>query len=135
MPRFFPLLLALALCAGCTSPRAASAPPGVRLSVQPAPIAPGDSLVLVLENASADPVGYNLCASGLERREAGAWRPVPSQRVCTMELRTLDPGGEARYTLPLPEGLPAGEYRAVTGVENLPRGERTGVASEPFRVG
>lgn len=92
-----------------------------------ATVSQGGALELALRNGSPDPIGYNLCASGLERRSEDGWRAVPSTRVCTMELRTLAPGGVARFRAP-PEGLPPGEYRALTRVDGAP-GE---VRSEPF---
>jgi hypothetical protein len=128
------LALGLIVAAGCAPVRTAPASPEIQLAVERSATSPGDSLVLVLENSSGAPVGYNLCASGLERRQGGEWQVVPSDRVCTMELRTLSPGAQTRYPLaPSPE-LPPGEYRAVTGVERLTTGERLVVVSEPFRV-
>ena len=50
------------------------------------------SLELLLRNGSAQAIGYNLCASTLERRSGDGWQPVASQRVCTMELRLLGRG-------------------------------------------
>jgi hypothetical protein len=87
------------------------------------------SVELQLRNDSRRTLGYNLCASSLERRIGQAWQPVASQRICTMELRSLAPGEEARYSLPLGQ-LPAGEYRATTRVEGLP----AAVATEPFHL-
>lgn len=130
------LLLAILLASACT---ATQSPPGegaVTLRAQPAAVSAGDSLELVLENGLAEPVGYNLCTSALEWRRGEAWEAVASDRVCTMELRILEPGQEARFTFAMPQRpqLPAGEYRAVTGVEHMTSGGRTEVASEPFRV-
>lgn len=88
------------------------------------------ALELALHNGSAKPIGYNLCASGLERRSEGGWQAVPSTRVCTMELRTLAPGRAARFSAPL-GSPPPGEYRVVTGIDGHPAGK---VSSEPFIV-
>ena len=82
-----------------------------------------------LRNDSQRALGYNLCTSSLERRIGQAWQQVPSQRICTMELRSLTPGEEARYSIAL-TGLPPGEYRATTRVEGLP----AAVTTEPFQL-
>ena len=131
------LASALAIVLGtyaCTSMHPATSSSDVRLRIEPTAAAPGDSVALVLDNGSAEIVGYNLCTTTLDRRSGEAWEPVASDRVCTMELRMLQPGQEARITLALPADLAPGEYRAVTGVERMDAGERTGVATEPFQV-
>lgn len=94
----------------------------------------GDSVELVLENRSSEPVGYNLCVSDLERSRDGDWVPVPEDRVCTLELRTLPPGEEDRFGLTLLQGLDPGEYRFSTRVERLETGERALLVGEVFRV-
>ena len=106
-------------CAACASP-------GVTLTTT---VSQERSLDLSLRNGSAQAIGYNLCASSLERRSGDRWQPVASQRVCTMELRSLAPGGEARYRVPL-ENVPPGEYRARARIDGTPRE----VATEPFRL-
>lgn len=127
-------LLATLLLGAC-GPSMQSAPgPGLILEVVPDAVSAGDRVELVLGNGTSGTVGYNLCTSALERRAGGGWEAVPSERVCTMELRTLDPGGEDRYSLELPAGLDPGEYRFTTAVEDLDAGSRTDVASDPFVV-
>lgn len=135
--RLLPLAAAAAtllLAAACASTSIATPVSSVRLLVQPASVSAGGTATLVLANGSSADVGYNLCTSGLERRQGDAWSPVPSDRVCTMELRSLAPGAEARYELELPGALPAGEYRALTSVEVQSRNEMLAVTSDPFRV-
>lgn len=105
---------------------AACAPAAVKLD---ATVSQGRILELALHNGSAKPIGYNLCASGLQRRSEDEWQAVPSTRVCTMELRALAPGQVARFSAPMEAPRP-GEYRAVTRVDGGP-GE---VSSEPFLV-
>jgi hypothetical protein len=134
MLRFCTLLLALAAAGGCAYQPAAGTAADVRLHVQPRPAAPGDSLVLVLENASAEPIGYNLCASGLEQRAGDAWRAVREERVCTMELRMLEPGQQARFAFLPPPGLAPGEYRAVTAIERQGAAGLESLASTPFSI-
>ena len=46
-----------------------------------------------------------------------------------MELRSLAPGGEARYRVSL-ENVPPGEYRATARIDGAP----AEVATEPFRL-
>ncbi|HEX6924846.1 MAG TPA: immunoglobulin-like domain-containing protein [Longimicrobiaceae bacterium] len=109
----------LAMCtvltlAACGQGMQAGEASDITLSVEPTSAAPGDSVELVLRNNSSSDVGYNLCSSGLERRVESGWEQVPSDRLCTMELRTLPPGDEARYTLQLPADLAPGEYQAIT---------------------
>jgi hypothetical protein len=87
------------------------------------------SLELRLRNDSNRTLGYNLCTSNVERRNGQSWQAVASQRICTMELRTLPPGKEARYSLTL-EQLAPGEYRVTTRVEGLP-GKLT---TDPFHL-
>lgn len=97
--------------------------------------APGSGRVLLtLENLSSGQVGYNLCTSRLERRDGERWTALPSDEVCTMELRTLDPARSVAYEKDLPPGITPGEYRYVTSVESpLGEGQRV-IASAPFHV-
>lgn len=95
----------------------------------------GDTIVITLSNQSSGNVGYNLCASGLERRNGSSWVPVPAvpERVCTAELRILPPGTDASFRSVYVTPLPPGEYRVTTGVE-IPVGTRTVVSSNSFTV-
>lgn len=113
------LAFVAAACAACASQ-------SVTLT---ATVSQGRSLELLLRNGSAQPIGYNLCASSLERRSGDGWQPVASQRLCTMEVRSLPPGGEARYQLPMVD-VPPGEYRATTRIDVTP----AEVTTEPFRL-
>lgn len=129
----FPVVLLLAAACGPPASRG-SAPEDVRLEVEPGTAAAGDSVTLVLTNGSSAAVGYNLCTSALERRTDDGWEAVPSDRICTMELRTLPAGGEARYSLAVEPGLTAGDYRYRTDVERLDTGARESIASGAFRI-
>lgn len=124
-------LLAICACGPSLQPGESS---DVTLSAEPATVSAGESVTLILRNDSPSEVGYNLCASGLERRAGGSWTPVPSDRVCTMELRMLAAGADARYELELPEGLEVGEYRFTTSVHQLAGGETVPVRSGVVRV-
>lgn len=106
----------------------------VRLNVEPESLSAGDSITLQLSNGSAEPVAYNLCTSELERLSDGEWQAVPSDRVCTMELRSLPGGQRVRYELDLPSDLPAGEYRYRTRVARLDPGEGRMLRSGTFGV-
>ncbi len=126
----------LVLFAACgPSLQAGGAGSAVRLDIEPDRAAPGDSVLLMLTNGSPHAIGYNLCSSGLEAREGDGWNPVPSSRVCTMELRTLEPDETTSYRFDLPAGLAPGEYRFTTTTERLDAGDRIGIRSPPFTVG
>jgi hypothetical protein len=94
----------------------------------------GETITLTLRNGTSEQVGYNLCTSALERESGGAWAPVPTDRMCTMELRTLEPGAEADYPYELPTSLAAGRYRLSAGVTMMGSREQRVVATEPFQV-
>ena len=106
----------------------------VVLRVSPDRVESGAFVHLILRNESDASVGYNLCTSVLERRTTDGWEPVPSERVCTMELRTLSPGERAEYELEIPAGLAEGRYRATTTVERMGAGTRHAVWSDRFQV-
>lgn len=126
--------VAVLLCA-CSSSMQTGDPAGdVTLSVAPERAAPGDSVTLTLDNRSSEQIGYNLCSSGLQQQTAAAWDPVPSDVACTMELRTLEAGGETTYRMALPSTLQEGRYRYVTNIEVMETGGRRGIISGPFRV-
>jgi hypothetical protein len=124
----------IVLLFACTTSLQSGDAADVRLTVEPTPAAAGDSIVLTLDNGTANQIGYNLCTTSLERQTAGGWEVVPSDLVCTMELRTLEPGAEAEYRKALPAGLSAGQYRYRTNVELMPTGGYHAVTSSAFRV-
>lgn len=96
----------------------------------------GATMQLRLHNASSQPIGYNLCTAGLQRRDGGGWTAVqPDDRVCTMELRTLEPNAQTTYAYELPANLPAGEYRVIARLERMREADMRGVVSAPFHVG
>ena len=70
----------------------------------------------------------------MERRVGNAWEAVPSDRICTMELRTLQAGSTTTYRTTLPPGTTAGDYRFITNVELMESGQRRGVTSNIVRV-
>ena len=125
----FILALSIAACSARTNGTAE-----IELRAEPIALQAGDTATIILRNNSNVTLGYNLCPTALERKDGEAWQAIPSDRMCTMELRMLEPGQEARYQYPLPGNLIAGEYRFVTGVNRMPAGDAIGVATEPFRV-
>lgn len=125
------VVAALLLCACSTLQSGAD---NVSLAVDPASAAPGDSITLTLTNGTSTQIGYNLCTTGLERQQGSGWEAVPSDRVCTMELRTLEPGQQTSYRSTLPDPLPPGDYRAFTTVEMMGAGDRVTVRTDTFRV-
>ena len=128
------IMIVLAFTVGCNAMRTTSDPPGVSLRVEPQTVAPGASIELILENESGAQIGYNLCTSALERVVNGTAQAVPSDRICTMELRLLESSQNARYTLQLPADLSAGDYRMVARIERMNSAEMAGVTSNTFRV-
>ena len=92
----------------------------------------GTQVTLTLRNGSPVPVLYNLCSSALQRRSGATWEAVPTDEICTMELRTLESGNSATFEKTLPSTAGPGEYRYVTNVES--EGERVIVTSNPFAV-
>ena len=103
----------------------------VTLSAVPARVGNGGTVTLRLINGSNQTVGYNLCTSALETASGAA---VQTDRICTMELRTLQPGRSANYSYELPGSLPDGRYRFSTGAERMPTGGRTVVRSNTIEV-
>lgn len=133
MKRFLLAVLPVLLvsCSGSLSQEGAS---GVSLSLEPGSPDPGDSVTLVLENGSDAEIGYNLCPSSLTRQAGSDWTVVPSDRMCTMELRMLQPGGTDRFTLQLPDDLKPGTYRFQTIVERTTGGGLETLVTEAFEI-
>ncbi|HEU5481936.1 MAG TPA: hypothetical protein VFU80_02425 [Sphingomicrobium sp.] len=88
-------------------------------------------MTLTLSNGSDRQVGYNLCNSALQ---TSAGRPVPSGRICTMELRTLEPGRTATYSYELPVNMAEGSYRFLTQVEWIGANRSSGIRSNSIEV-
>jgi len=121
--------------AACTlppvAPQAGNSNVAVRLGTERVS---ADVIRLTLDNGASTPVGYNLCTSTLQRRTGSEWIAVPSEDVCTMQLHSLNPGRDATFEKRLPSGLPSGEYRYVTSVENPMGTAQTAIATEPFPI-
>ncbi len=112
--------------------RAAPQPSGEpNLSASPQQVARAATVTLALANGTSEPLGYNLCTSALL---GSAGSPVRTDRVCTMELRTLEPGNTATYPYELPASVGPGSYRFSTSVERMRSGTRTAVTSNEITV-
>ena len=99
------------------------APPGseepqgdISLAAAPARTEAGATVTLTLTNGTDNAIGYNLCTSALQ---TAAGTAVATDRVCTMELRTLQPGRNASYGYELPASLPDGGYRFSTSIDHM----------------
>ena len=103
----------------------------VELSVSPEQTTQDSTLTLTLRNRSEQQLGYNLCTSALET--AGG-REVPTSRVCTMELRTLEPGRTATYRYTLPVNVAQGSYRFAAQVSWMQSNRTSLVRSNAFEV-
>lgn len=103
----------------------------VTLSAAPASTTEGATVTLTLSNGSKEQIGYNLCTSNLE---TSGGQDVPTSRVCTMELRTLEPGRTADYRYELPVNMVDGSYRFSTQVEWMDSGRRGTVRSNSIEV-
>ena len=103
----------------------------ISLTAAPARTAAGETMTLTLRNGSARQIGYNLCTS---RLETAGGRSVPSDRVCTMELRLLGPAQLASYRYELPQRLDAGRYRFTTGIDIPAENAGRVIASNSFEV-
>jgi hypothetical protein len=141
------LLATAALCAlaGCSrgSGTERTSQPVAFSDIAPerARYSPGDTTMITLRNVGVDELQYNLCAYRVERREETAWytaAEVPPERsACVLPAGRLAPGEAVAMAVPLPDGLPPGEYRvrfdwiARAGGERLSPGERS---SRSFRL-
>lgn len=117
---------------GNPAPPTSEDPQGdVSLTASPATTEAGATVTLSLNNSSKEAIGYNLCTSTIENA-AGA--NVRTDRVCTMELRTLQAGQKISYGYALPSSLADGRYRFVAGLETMGTGGRFTVRSNWVEV-
>ena len=115
----------------CTSAMSTGSGQSVMLTAAPS----GTRVMLTLMNHGDSPIGYNLCTSGLQRRDPNDWVDVRTDEVCTMELRTLQPGATATFEKTLPANLTPGTYRYETSVEQPGGGGHVVVATDSFKAG
>ena len=103
----------------------------ITLSVSPEQTTENSTVTLTLRNGSEEQLGYNLCTSALE---TAAGREVPTSRVCTMELRTLEPERTATYRYELPVNVAQGSYRFAAQVNWMASNRTSLVRSDAFEV-
>lgn len=103
----------------------------IGFTASPNRVAPGGTLALTLANRSSAQIGYNLCTSGIQTAAGAA---VQTDRICTMELRTLEPGDSATYAYELPDDLEPGRYRLTTGATRMDSDSQTTVQTGLFEV-
>lgn len=90
------------------------------------------TVLLQLDNGTRETIGYNLCASVLERRDGDSWSAGEAD-VCTMQLLTLNPGSDATYKKK-PASLTPGTYRYTTRVESPLGTAPAPISTPPFDV-
>lgn len=103
----------------------------IAFTVSPDSIPQGGTLTLTLANQTSELLGYNLCTSALQTADGAA---VPTDRVCTMELRTVEPGRDATYDYEMPQDVAPGRYRLTTNIQRMTSGIQTSAVTEPFEV-
>src|SRR5688500_16948220 len=105
--------------------------------------APGATATMTIRNRGRDTLGYNQCSSrSVEQQQGSGWVAHPEpQRMCTMELRLLNPNETQTATTDIPATLPrGGVYRMVLtlGIQRAtPSGQSAGsvrATSQTFRV-
>lgn len=139
----FPTLLLLLGLAACAAPIPTDTPAGDpaefeaggarMLAVERTQYVRGDTARLVLRNVTEETLGYNLCSSWWELRVGSEWRVIEPLRLCTRELRILEPGQTATWDEPITADWRAGEYRFGTTVY-LGTTTATRVHSQTFTV-
>ncbi len=131
------LVLGAAALAACSLPLDADPhPEGVRIAVDRAAYAPGDTVAARLVNDSEATLGYNLCFSTLERQQGAEWIAADEPlMICTADLKALQPGESVAHRRELPAWLESGRYRLRTHVTYpLTGGDRAAVRSAAFTV-
>ena len=104
--------------------------------------APGATVTMTIRNRGRDTLGYNQCSSrSVERQEGADWVPHREpERMCTMELRLLNPNETQTATTDIPATVPrGGVYRMVLTLSRqqaTPSGQTSSVhaTSKTFRV-
>lgn len=119
------LLLLAPFFVSCSAPlpaTPAAAAEAVRLTVEPEE-EDSTGYLLTLENHSRSSLGYNLCASVLERQTGEGWVTVSPLPGCTMEVRALTPGNTDSLIHHRARPLEPGLYRFTTTIER-PLGDK-----------
>lgn len=93
-------------------------PEELKLAVDSRAYAPGEAVVLKLENNTERAISHNLCYATLERRAGGDWNDAQHRfgEVCEDKMHVLEPGESATFTSQLAADLQTGVYRLVARV-------------------
>ena len=136
MRRIFPAALVLAgTLAACTETGTVPEFQDVIFTTERGTYAASDTIVARLANRTHHTIGFNLCMTGLQRLSMGVWSYVDrGEQVCTVQIDTRLPGGEASYREPASRLPGAGTYRLRTSVEAPIGGARLQVVTPPFTV-
>lgn len=120
------LVLSVASCTENHADSTGAAPPEmVKLSAAPTSVPRGGTLTL------REPLGYTLCTSAIEKANG---QTVHIGRICTRELRTLQPGRSASYDYELSPEIAAGRYRILANAERMNSGTHDVTRSNYFDV-
>ena len=141
------MMLVLVAIAGCSPAQgdpetSAASRSSVTITLDRSSYGAGSTARVTLTNGSLIQLGYNQCSSrSFERQEGARWSAVPEpERICTMELRLLNPKETQTFSVTLPSVQP-GTYRLVLNLNR--QGPTAGdpqpntavhAYSEPFRI-
>ena len=103
----------------------------ISLQASPQQVNAGATVQLTLVNSTEQQLGYNLCTSELRAPDGSA---VQTDRVCTMELRVLQPGESTAYSFDLPGVLEDGRYQFTTNVQRMGSGDSSTVTSNSIEI-
>jgi hypothetical protein len=133
-------VLALIALAGCREPVGPSL--GAKFDVLAHDYMQGQQLTARLTNGSLYLLGYNLCFTALERRDANGWTTangtfgLPAGAACTTSLATLEPGASVDYHATVPSNLAMATYRLSTYIELSvrPSSRQLTLTTSPFVI-
>lgn len=133
---WFALLLvtSLGVVGACDDPLT---PEGVSFTVSDTTASTGDTIQLILSNASEHDLGFNLCFAALERGEVVGWISVqryPDNLFCPDVLSRLPSGASTTYSQVIFPFIEPAVYRFRVTIEWPIDGERVPIISERFRV-
>lgn len=131
-----PLVLACAApqgAGGSSSAPADGATNPIAITVDRETYSAGAEVGLRLENRSDSQFGYNACQRRVEREAGSGWITIPEpDRVCTMEIRMLEPHSTKTDRTDLPGALEPGRYRLLISFMQEP--DAGAAPGEPRRV-
>jgi hypothetical protein len=131
-----PLILACAApqgAGGSSSEPANGTTSPIAITVDRETYSPGAEVGLRIENRSDSRFGYNACPRRVEREADSGWVTIPEpDRVCTMEIRMVEPRSTKTDRTDLPGALEPGRYRLL--ISFLQEPEAGAAPGEPRRV-